>query len=271
MAFVGDVDSRQYEQALKAACSLEVLHTATLIQDDIFDSGHTRRSRTTTHLVYGTPLAILASDWLLLEAARLAVEVNPAFTMVLGRAAQAMTVAEALELCPPKNDSLDQARSYVEEVAAGKTGALFAAAMAGAATIRNLQPIQVESLWDLRREFGITFQMMDDGKDLFSTHEQTGKDVRQDVFAGRLTMPLLLACSGWIGQEDATTVVRDLLHRRLSRRQGRELCRLFDNTFKGALRQQISLRHDTHRSAIEAADLPASVDALVQWSCEVRF
>ena len=271
MAALGEVDENSYCQTLHASCALELLHTATLIQDDIFDQAHTRRGRTTTHLAYGAPLATLASDWLLLEATRLSAKVSPAFAELLSRAAQAMTMAEALELCPPKLVSTTQAWRYLREVAVGKTGSLFAAAIAGAAVIQEDHAMQIERSWEIGCELGVTFQLIDDGKDLLSTSEHVGKDVRQDLLARRLTMPLLMTCAEVSGPDQSLARLHALLQCELSAKQDDDFYGLRPDIVKEVLARELTLRRDQHLSAIYAAGLPTSLTALVEQLCRFSF
>lgn len=190
----GDLsDHKRRQRAIQAASSLELLHAATLIQDDIFDEAHLRRGRVATHLLFGKNLATLASDWLLMESVRLSMSVHPEFPCLLLRAAQDMITAEARELSPPLDLTVAEASYHVRQVALGKTGALFAFALAGAAILKCSTSLNVEALWVLGKEIGLTFQIVDDCNDIYTPANCADKDTRHDLDAGRLTFTSLAA------------------------------------------------------------------------------
>ena len=248
---------------LKAACALELLHTATLLQDDIFDGALIRRGRTATHLAYGTALATLASDWLLLEAMRLAADVHAGFALLLARAAQDTVAAEALELSPPEMTALEQARSHVHKVAYGKTGSLFAAALAGAALLSTAGPAEVEQHWKLGCELGVTFQIMDDCKDLFLSAESASKDTGQDLAAGRITIPFLFACEH-AGQAECAKLLHAMMHGGLSCRQQDTLLEAMRGPLKQKLLGDLEARCANDRNAMIAVRLPKDAIRLVE-------
>ncbi len=178
---------------LRAATALEMLHAATLLQDDIFDSGQVRRGQTAAHLRYGRAKTILASDWLLIRALELAAETDPSFFCSLAHAGKAMAQAEALELHPPQSHSLAEAKEQEMEVSEGKTALLFGSALCGAAVLRGL-PVAERRVWeDVGLRMGMTYQFVDDCTDLYSTESEARKDVGTDLPAGRLTLPVLFA------------------------------------------------------------------------------
>ena len=248
---------------LQAACALELLHTATLLQDDMFDGAHTRRGRTSTHLVYGTALTTLASDWLLLEAMRLAANVNAGFALLLARAAQDTVAAEALELSPPEMTTLEQVRSHVHKVAHGKTGSLFAAALAGAALLSSAGSIEVEQQWKLGCDLGVTFQMMDDCKDLFCSAENASKDTDQDLAAGRITAPFLFACEH-AEQAERAEFLQALGHGGLSSRQNNSMRQALQGPLRKKLLKELDARCITDCDAMLAAKLPAQAVKLIE-------
>ena len=248
--------------ALKAACALELIHTATLIQDDMFDRAQTRRGRTATHLVYGTALATLASDWMLLEAMRLAADANAGFALLLARAAQDTVVAEALELYPPEMTTLEQAQSHAYNIAHGKTGSLFAAALAGAALLSSASLVEVEQQWELGCELGVTFQMLDDCKDLFWSAEDASKDTDRDLAAGRITAPFLFACEH-AEQPDCTEYLDAIGSEDLSFRQKHALRQSLRGPLKKKLLGKLNERCVTDQNAMITAKLPHQAIKLI--------
>jgi len=123
------------ERAVRAATALELIHAATLLQDDIFDAGQMRRGRVAAHVQFGKAMTILASDWLLIRSLEMAAELHSQFFRCLARAGTAMAQAEALELEPLALRSIEEAQQYGCAIARGKTAMLFGTALCGAAVL----------------------------------------------------------------------------------------------------------------------------------------
>ncbi len=180
-------------RAVRAAAAVEMIHAATLLQDDIFDAGELRHGRLAAHLRFGKALAILASDWLLIRALELAAGVDPHFFRSLARAGTSMVQAEAREFSPVSLHSLHQVQNYGTVTAQGKTAALFGAVLCGAAVLRGL-PINDRNRWEeLGMQMGLTYQWVDDCVDLYGIEAAAGKTIGHDLLAGCLTQPVLLA------------------------------------------------------------------------------
>ncbi len=178
--------------AVQAAAALELMHAATLLQDDIFDSGFIRRGRTSAHLHFGKPLAILASDWLLIRSLQIAAEVHPRFMAQLARAGITMVDAEASELQPLPMASIDEAQHWYSEIARGKTAVLFGVAMGVAALLNGAPEAEQARFEQLGLEMGLTYQIVDDCRDIYLRQAFADKSVGHDLISGCITLPLLL-------------------------------------------------------------------------------
>lgn len=179
--------------AVRAAAAVEMLHAATLLQDDIFDASLQRRGKTAAHVQFGKAHSILASDWLLVRSLELAGEVHPAFFRSLAGAARRMAQTVAAELLPPMLPDAATARDHINTVAEGKTAVLFASALHGAALLHRGPTVHPARWADVGCHIGHVHQQVDDCMDVYGTLDTTGKEVGQDLSAGRLTTPLLLA------------------------------------------------------------------------------
>jgi geranylgeranyl pyrophosphate synthase len=195
---VGEPIDLPRELLVRAAACVELLHAATLVQDDIFDDSRVRRGRPTVACTFGCQTATLASDWMLAEAIRRAYGISPQFGEALLVCSQRMMEAEAGESSPiaavPAGRDLEALRTRAVMVAEGKTGELFALAMqapyliAGhAAAARRL------SASGLR--LGVAFQYLDDTLDLYGHRHAMGKDPGRDMATQLYTMPLVDALS----------------------------------------------------------------------------
>ncbi len=205
------------EAALGLACAVEMIHTYSLIHDDLpcMDDDDFRRGRPTNHKVFGDAIATLAGDALLTDAfevlARSARDsVAPAVVletvaelsraagsagMVAGQVADLMSEGKAL--------SLDE----LEELHSRKTGALFLAAIKGGARLGGANPQQLEALDAYGRALGLAFQVVDDLLDVEASAEQMGKRTHKDEAAGKATYP------GILGIERSHELARELERR----------------------------------------------------------
>lgn len=200
------------EPALNAACALEVLHTYTLIHDDLpsMDDDDLRRGRPTNHKVFGEGIAILAGDALLTEAFSMLATV-PAnerysardYVSELAYRTGSLTLAGGQVL-----DLEGEGRSLtVDELRAihmGKTAALIIASVRLGAMAAGATPEQLEALTAYGRSLGLAFQIIDDILDVTSTPEVLGKSIGKDAKVQKATYPAL------VGMEQARTEAREL-------------------------------------------------------------
>jgi geranylgeranyl diphosphate synthase type II len=202
--------------ALPAAAAVEMIHTYSLIHDDLpaMDDDDLRRGLPTCHKKFGEALAILAGDALLTLAFEVLADSYPPATaaaccreLARGAGAAGMVGGQVEDLASEKQGgSLDA----LKNVHARKTGALFRACLRLGLLVAQGQrpngpdPALMDSLEGFGRCFGMVFQITDDLLDVESTAEQTGKRTQKDAARGKLTYP------GFLGLDE-------------SRRQGREL------------------------------------------------
>ena len=183
---------------LPFACSVEYVHTYSLIHDDLpaMDDDDYRRGRPTCHKVFGEAVAILAGDALLTEAFRVMGESplagrDPAKAVrasaLLARAAGASGMAggQMMDLAPPAGEGA----SAIEEIDLRKTAALLSASAAMGGILGGGSGSQVESLSRYGRALGLLFQITDDILDETGSFEEMGKTVAKDRARGKLTYP----------------------------------------------------------------------------------
>ena len=169
----------------------ELLHTATLLHDDVIDSGEFRRGRPTARLQYGNGMAVLTGDFCLargLQAIAYAGRLTAVQT--LADAVTRMAEGEVAQLQVAGDATLDRDRYYL--VIDRKTAALIAwcASLGGL-----VEPRISAALHRYGLEIGYAFQIADDVLDYTSGVDQTGKARGQDLRDGKLTLPLILACN----------------------------------------------------------------------------
>ncbi len=188
------------EDALPAACAVEMVHAYSLVHDDLpaMDDDDLRRGRPTCHKVFGEAMAILAGDALLARAFEvLAAEVKPPdiaarCCSVLARAAGAVALvggqAADLLVTEPASDDLQR----LESIHRRKTGALFSTALELGGIVARATPDQLAALASFGRKIGLAFQITDDLLDVAGSQSAVGKRVAKDAGHGKLTFPGLL-------------------------------------------------------------------------------
>ncbi len=188
------------EAALSVAVALELIHTYSLIHDDLpcMDDDDLRRGRPTNHRVFGEAMAVLAGDALLTrafgclaDADRLPPEIRIALVRDLADAAGpvGMVGGQALDLAA-EGESVDADR--LRGIHSRKTGALIAAACRMGGRAGGAGPEELDRLEAFGREVGLAFQIADDILDETSTQEELGKAAGKDRTRGKATYPALL-------------------------------------------------------------------------------
>lgn len=187
-ASLGDAER---DAVLGASTAVEVLHTATLIHDDIVDRAESRRGRPTTTAAYGRETAVAAGDYLFAEAfADLAGIGDPRLIRAFAEASEALATGE-----------LEQYRSAGSEVEVEvyldhirmKTAGLFKAACVAGGSLGGLSLPQIDALSNYGQALGVAFQMSDDVMDFVGQPGLTGKGVGGDLAEGTVTLPVIFA------------------------------------------------------------------------------
>lgn len=180
------------ERALRPAAAVELLHTASLIHDDLVDHATRRRSNVTVHTQWGNNVALMLGDsFFALAAHILAPEPDP---RVIGfYAAAAQTVVEG-ELSPVTQlEPLDVALAQYRYKIGCKTAALFEAACKAGMTVSGGDDTQIAALGRFGYDLGLAFQIVDDVLDFTSDELTLGKPAGNDLREGTLTLPLIYA------------------------------------------------------------------------------
>jgi octaprenyl-diphosphate synthase len=177
---------------VKLAASVEFMHTATLLHDDVVDESELRRGKQTARMVWGNQASVLVGDFLLGQAFRMMVEVGSLDALdVLSAAATVIAEGEVMQLSAAKNMATTE-DEYLAVIKA-KTAALFSAAA-------EVGPIIADKGRDARAAFrsygtnlGLAFQLIDDALDYGGNSAELGKKVGDDFREGKITLPVVLA------------------------------------------------------------------------------
>ena len=179
------------DHLLRLAASVELLHLATLIHDDLIDAASTRRGSATINTKWDSKSTVLAGDYVWAKAAKIAADVGN--TKVLGIFADTVMVIVEGEI---KQDYMGSASStnrdeYFTRIYA-KTASLFEGAMRSAAVLGDAPQRDVDALGMYGRKLGTAFQIIDDVLDFVGTQSDVGKPVGNDLRQGVITLPALL-------------------------------------------------------------------------------
>lgn len=184
------------------AATVEFIHTATLLHDDVVDESSQRRGRPTANLLWDNKSSVLVGDYLFARAFQLMVEPgNLRVLNILSDAAATIAEGEVLQLSVAQNLSTDE-ETYLQ-VVRGKTAALFSAATEAGGEIASASPEHVKALFTYGDALGVAFQMADDLLDWQGDEGQTGKNVGDDFRERKLTLPLIRAIAAADDEERA--------------------------------------------------------------------
>lgn len=177
---------------IKLAATVEFIHTATLLHDDVVDESRQRRGRATANIMWDNKSSVLVGDYLFSRAFQLMVETGSVRVLdILSNASAVIAEGEVLQLSTAHDLSTDVSR--YNQVIYGKTAALFeAAAMVGAVIAGAGEP-QIQAFGTYGRELGMAFQLSDDFLDYGGTSEALGKNTGDDFREGKVTLPVILA------------------------------------------------------------------------------
>ncbi|MGI3163437.1 polyprenyl synthetase family protein [Pseudooceanicola sp. 200-1SW] len=184
------------------ATTVEFIHTATLLHDDVVDESQQRRGRPTANLLWDNQSSVLVGDYLFARAFQMMVEPgNLRVLDILSSSAAVITEGEVLQL------SVSQDLKTTEEtyltVVRGKTAALFSAATQSGAVLAEAPEEQIEALYTYGDALGIAFQMADDLLDYLGDSGQTGKNVGDDFRERKMTLPVIRAIAAADDEEMA--------------------------------------------------------------------
>jgi geranylgeranyl diphosphate synthase type II len=195
------------EDAIPTACAIEILHSMTLIHDDLpsMDNDDYRRGKLSNHKVYGEAIATLAGDAMLTYAPELITHNSTTLSSdillkILNEyfrfaGARGVMAGQAVDIESEKKQIVNE-KEVLEYIHTHKTSDLFQLAMRTGAIIAGAEDKQLEAITEFAQNFGIAFQIADDILDEISTFEQMGKTLGKDKNEGKLTYVTLYGLEG---------------------------------------------------------------------------
>ena len=196
------------ENVHRLAAVVEMIHTATLVHDDVIDDASLRRHVSTVHRRWNTETSVLFGDYLFSKAFHLAATTGDAEACRLIGQATDRTCEGELNQIAARLELSTSERDYFR-VIGGKTGHLFAVSCLLGARAAGASTVQQSQMKQFGRRIGLAFQIADDVLDLTATVEKTGKDASNDLCNHRLTLPLIRALK--TGSNEERRQLRDLM------------------------------------------------------------
>ena len=173
-----------------AAC-VELIHGATLLHDDVIDNGDVRRGKKTTNVIWGNQSSILAGDYLLSRCFEMMVEDgNLEILKLLSSTSAKIAQGEILQL--QHKGEVDMLEETYLKIISSKTAVLFSAATKVGAILAERNNKEKEALEFYGKNLGLTFQIADDTLDYNSNINLFGKNIGNDFYEGKITLPIIL-------------------------------------------------------------------------------
>jgi len=182
---------RAVHDAVDVAVALELIHSASLLHDDIIDESRVRRGRDSPRAKFGVAATLVAGDFLFSRAFQLCGRFDAQLVDWAAEACVALTEGEIMQARFRRNPAVTL--DDYQEIIARKTAALFEVGARTAAHLAEAAPETVEALARCGRHVGVTFQMIDDLLDVTAAEAELGKPVGLDVREGNPSLPLVLA------------------------------------------------------------------------------
>lgn len=200
--------NHQNQQHIDLAAAIELIHTATLLHDDVVDSSTLRRGRETANSIWGNEASVLVGDFLYSRAFQLIVKLNHSGILnIFSNATNLIAEGEVLQLINCHNPDTSEAAYF--EVIERKTAKLFEiATQTGAALTSNSSPY-LKAMQQYGLHIGIAYQLIDDALDYSASTEQIGKNMGNDLAEGKPTLPLIYAMNK--GKSSEASLIREAI------------------------------------------------------------
>ncbi|MCW5977085.1 MAG: polyprenyl synthetase family protein [Bryobacteraceae bacterium] len=243
--------------AVRLGAVVEMIHTATLVHDDVIDTAETRRGKPSTNVMWGNHTCVLAGDWLYMQAFQVALRLrNFQVLDILIALTQLMVEGELIQL--ERIGRIDVSVSEYEELVDRKTASLFSACARLGALVADGGEAAESRLSEFGWHLGMAFQLVDDMLDFTSREAVLGKPVGNDLREGKVTLPLIFALERATAEErrQVETVLRDGNYERVSFSEVLDIVQQYDGIER--VRERAQLFTEKARAIINSfPDSPA--------------
>ena len=227
------------DSSIRLATVMEMLHTATLVHDDIIDNADLRRSRASVNAKFGNQAAVLMGDWLYMSAFETSLKERSLEILdILTRVTRKMTEGELIQLTMIGNTAITRDEYF--DILRRKTAYLFSGCAEIGAIIGGADHGAQIALRDYGMNLGIAFQLVDDLLDFTADERVLGKAAGADLIEGKITLPLILL-------QESQPEVRDVLERVM-----------YDGVYDDGTRDSISAKLTEHGTLAEIREIARS-------------
>jgi len=194
-----------HKKMVQAALAIELIHTATLLHDDVVDESPTRRGQDTINFKWNNLVSVLMGDFFFAKAFRLLVDSeSPELVAQVSYATERVSFGELRQIEEAYNWNLEEVEYH--KIISHKTAALFAVSAASCAILNGNEKKRIRRHSEFGEKLGQAFQIADDILDLVGDSRRTGKQIGLDLLQGKVTLPLIYAL-----REGPPTKVREIM------------------------------------------------------------
>ncbi len=264
------------ERHVKMAAAIELLHTATLLHDDVVDESEMRRGKATANDIWGNAPSVLVGDFLLGRAFQLmSRDESPEVIRILADSSAVIAEGEVKQLMEIGNLKISRQR-YIE-IISSKTAELFAAACEIGAVMGERPDTERQALRQFGLNFGIVFQIIDDALDYSARQEKLGKKIGDDFREGKVTLPVIMAYRA--ACETGDNQAQIFWHRVMERKQGdddlQHAIELMQNNNIVVQTIDIAQQYIAEASSLfnifPDSDIKSAMQQILEFSLERRF
>lgn len=256
---------------IELAAIIELIHSATLLHDDVVDASELRRSQKTANAIWGNPASVLVGDFVYSRAFQMMAKVNNVRILsVLADATNTIASGEILQLLNCKDPETDEAR-YMDVIHA-KTGTLFATAAQMGPILCARSEQEIDLMTQYGKHLGIAFQLVDDALDYSTSSETLGKNRGDDLAEGKPTLPLLYALKH--STPEQARCIRDAIQQ-ASRTNLEMILAAIESTNAITYTYQLAKEHSTkalqYLSKIPDSPYRSALSALAEFAIERKY
>ncbi len=186
------VEGDDFERAARMGASIEMIHTATLLHDDVVDDNHLRRGRETANKLFGNSYSILVGDYLFTKSFQLLIDNKDIEILdIISRSFMAMAEGEVIQMMNVSNFDMDVETNL--KIIGAKTAKLISAACKIGGIVGGAKEEEIKALGEYGESLGTLFQIADDILDYTGDAQKLGKPTGNDFWEGKMTLPLIYA------------------------------------------------------------------------------
>lgn len=261
------------KERMYSAAALELIHTATLLHDDVVDDATLRRGKTASNVIWGNEASVLVGDFMLARALGLIQSCgNLELIKAVTDAAAKMAEGQVVEIMSEKK-MIEVSEKVCFDVIENKTASLIESCGRVGAILAGAPEDVKGMLGEYGLNLGIAFQLIDDALDYSAAEKEFGKAVGQDLKEGKITLPLVYALKGASNREKSQ--VAEILQNDSSKREELDFVFSLVDKYKGVEKTKIAAKEFADKAKEAILDLPAntckrSLDLLADYVVERR-